>query len=131
MPRFIMFVRSAPREGHEAEFEAWYEKQHVPDLMRIPGFVSARRYAVVSEREEWTGSYLGVYEVETDSPEELEAEIGRRRGTTEMPMNREDVDPAQTIKIYARPVGATIVKQEGQVTPPASLAATDRDKDKP
>ena len=30
---------------HEAEFNAWYDAEHLPEIVALPGFLSARRYA--------------------------------------------------------------------------------------
>ena len=30
---------------HEAEFNAWYDSEHLPEIVALPGFLSARRYA--------------------------------------------------------------------------------------
>lgn len=50
----------------DAEFNSWYDTEHVPERLAIPGFVSARRYRAV------TGSprYLALYELE--SPDVVE-----------------------------------------------------------
>jgi hypothetical protein len=31
-------------EADNAEFNAWYEEEHVPERLRVPGFLNARRY---------------------------------------------------------------------------------------
>ncbi len=53
----------------EGEFHAWYSTEHIPERLRIPGFVSARRYAALEGSPRW----LAVYELTSlavlDSPE--------------------------------------------------------------
>ncbi|MGH9527955.1 MAG: DUF4286 family protein, partial [Terriglobales bacterium] len=46
--------------GHEAEFTRWYEEEHIPRLLKVPGFLSAGRYAALKGGPE----YLAVYELE-------------------------------------------------------------------
>jgi hypothetical protein len=47
--------------GFDAELDAWYQQQHLPERLAVPGFRSGRRYR-------GTGSgpgYLALYETET------------------------------------------------------------------
>ena len=50
----------------EAEFNKWYNEQHLPERMEIPGYVSARRFKL----EEGDGAlqYLCIWELEDGSP---------------------------------------------------------------
>ena len=50
----------------EAEFNKWYNDQHLPERMEIPGYVSARRFKL----EEGNGAltYLCIWELEDGSP---------------------------------------------------------------
>jgi hypothetical protein len=41
----------------EAEFHAWYNLEHIPERLRIPGFVSGNRYAAVEGRPRWLAAY--------------------------------------------------------------------------
>jgi hypothetical protein len=54
--------------GRDEEFNRWYEERHLDDVLRIPGFVAARRYRAAEAQ--LTGKpahgYLTVYEIETD-----------------------------------------------------------------
>lgn len=38
-----MMMTDVPDE-HEGAFNDWYNKVHIPELLRIPGFVSAERF---------------------------------------------------------------------------------------
>lgn len=40
----VLVFWNAVAPGHEAEFTAWYQRQHVPERLAVPGFVDARRY---------------------------------------------------------------------------------------
>jgi len=42
--RGVMAVWNDLESGHEAEFDAWYQRQHIPERLRQPGFREARRY---------------------------------------------------------------------------------------
>ena len=42
--RGVMAVWHDLEPGHERAFEAWYQRQHVPERLQVPGFIEARRY---------------------------------------------------------------------------------------
>lgn len=44
MSKSMLLVLTNPVPGKEAEFEAWYEQQHVPEVLDIPGYVAASRW---------------------------------------------------------------------------------------
>src|ERR1700675_3253474 len=46
---------------HDEEFNAWYETEHLPDLLRLPGFLDAARYVAVKGGPK----YLAAYELES------------------------------------------------------------------
>jgi hypothetical protein len=45
---------------HEAEFNRWYDEEHIERLLRVPGFLSASRYVAVKGGPK----YLAMYELE-------------------------------------------------------------------
>ena len=53
---------------HEAEFNRWYDREHIEERVAIDGFVEARRYVAVEAKPK----YLSLYSTETfevlDSP---------------------------------------------------------------
>jgi hypothetical protein len=71
--KFVQVVFSNPVAGREDEFNEWYDNVHIPDLLTVPGMLSATRYAlheaeiyhveggVVPEHK-----YMCVYEMEGD-----------------------------------------------------------------
>ena len=65
----------------DEEFGEWYDA-HLPEILSIPGFVSAQRYRlepVVSDATEPVSyRYLALYEVDAD-PETLLAEMAKLR----------------------------------------------------
>ena len=62
----ILLVMMDVEEGHEAEFDRWYNEEHLPERMEIPGYVSARRFKL----EEGSGvlKFLCIWEMEDASP---------------------------------------------------------------
>jgi hypothetical protein len=57
---------------HESELNAWYDSEHVPQLLRVPGVSSARRYSVADAPLK----YLAWYDTE-DATVESGAEFQR------------------------------------------------------
>jgi hypothetical protein len=55
-------------EAHEADFNRWYDREHLEERVAIEGFIEARRYAAI----EASPKYLSLYSTETfevlDSP---------------------------------------------------------------
>ena len=56
----LLMVWSDIDPEFEAEFNSWYDKQHVPRLLEVPGFLSAGRYTAVKGAPK----YLALYELE-------------------------------------------------------------------
>jgi hypothetical protein len=75
--------------GREQEFNDWYDRRHVPDVLAIPGFVAARRYEKVGPivRAEHAYRYLATYEVVTDDPDGALRELLARVGSARMPIS--------------------------------------------
>jgi hypothetical protein len=77
---YTMFVSTSPAPGMDREYNRWYDEQHVPDVLRIPGYQSARRYALV--RVETPGvsmtPYLVLFTLQTYDLEATVAELKRR-----------------------------------------------------
>jgi hypothetical protein len=59
----VLRVRFGDPE-REAEWNAWYDDDHVPAMLGVPGFVSCRRYKDLGH----DGEYLTVYEIEGVDP---------------------------------------------------------------
>jgi len=55
----LLLVGIAPPPGHEEEFDAWYNTEHIPALAAVPGVLRARRFAPV----DGSTRYLAVYEL--------------------------------------------------------------------
>ena len=67
----ILVVMMEVDEGHEDEFNRWYNDEHLPERLEIPGYVSARRFKL--QEGEGVLQYLCIWELEDPSP--LESEL--------------------------------------------------------
>jgi hypothetical protein len=91
--RVIQVVFSNPVPGREDQFNEWYDNVHIPELLAVPGMVSATRYAlheaaiyhvkggVVPEHK-----YMCVYELEGDV-DEIMGKIRQRVASGELHMS--------------------------------------------
>jgi len=65
--RGLLLTMTEPPAAMDEEFNAWYDSEHIPERLSIPGFRSARRWRADTAPGE--GKYLATYEL--DSPEVL------------------------------------------------------------
>lgn len=62
----ILVVMMEVDPAHEAEFNRWYDDEHLPERLEIPGYISARRFKL--EEGEGVLKYLCIWELEDGSP---------------------------------------------------------------
>jgi hypothetical protein len=55
----VLFSEMTPDPSWEPDFNDWYDREHIPLRMAVPGFRSAQRYRVAGEPH-----YLAVYEID-------------------------------------------------------------------
>jgi len=67
--RGLLLTMTEPPGAMEEEFNAWYDTEHLPERLAIPGFRSARRWVAACAPGE--GKYLATYEL--DSPGVLQS----------------------------------------------------------
>jgi hypothetical protein len=85
--RYLAVALTNPVEGKEREFNEWYDNQHVPDMLALPGCVSAHRYKLADVQRAGRPQpfkYLALYEIETDDLAAVTAEAAARSGTPAM-----------------------------------------------
>ncbi|AQH01436.1 hypothetical protein A9R05_21650 [Burkholderia sp. KK1] len=63
IPQGMLFVASDINAVDEADFNAWYDREHIEERVRMPGVISAARYRAVSGNPK----YLGLYWAESIS----------------------------------------------------------------
>ena len=61
--RGLLLTLTEPPPHMEDEFNAWYDTEHLPERLSIPGFRSARRW--VADCKPGEGKYLATYELES------------------------------------------------------------------
>lgn len=92
MKRGLLLTLTEPPAGMEEEFNAWYDSEHIPERLAIPGFRSARRW--VHEK-----TYLATYEL--DSPGVLSSSPYLARYENQSPWSRRCLGKCVTFKRWA------------------------------
>ena len=59
----LLLTITEPPPAQEAEFNAWYDSEHIAERLSISGFLSARRW--VADVKPGEGKYLAAYELVT------------------------------------------------------------------
>lgn len=84
----ILIALTNPIEGEDDAFNAWYDTQHVPEVLEVPGVVAAQRYDLaelpVPEDPDLpvqlpppAHRYMVIYELDSD-PEAVLSEFVKR-----------------------------------------------------
>jgi hypothetical protein len=79
----ILAVWNDCRAGAEAEYEAWYQGEHLRERVAVPGFMYARRFVTIGDS---SPRYFTYYETET--PDVLRSPAYLERGANPTPMTR-------------------------------------------
>ena len=67
MRQGLLLVMTDINAANEADFNRWYEEEHLDERMRIAGFINARRFTAL----EGGPKYLALYDLE--SPDVLQS----------------------------------------------------------
>ena len=69
--RPLSIVAAGVDPGHEKEWDHWYTESHVPNLLKIPGYVMAGRFRMLDhpalDRFNSGPKYLAIYECENEA----------------------------------------------------------------
>ncbi len=90
MEKRMLLVFTNAVEGREEEFNDWYDNTHLPDVLKIPGIVSAIRFKLgdVQRMEPpFRYQYCAISEIDTDDVASIVAELKKRPGTEIMKMS--------------------------------------------
>jgi len=111
MTKHVLIALTNPVEGREQEFNEWYDNQHVPDFLALPGCVSAQRFKLsdVQLPRPCPYRYLAVYEFEADAIATAVATAVERVGTPAMP--RSDAASREMLTPIFEPLGPKIERK--------------------
>ena len=76
----ILLVMSDATPGDDDAYNAWYDDVHLADVLNVPGFVAARRFAAVPSvhGELPAARYLAIYEIDADDLDAVQRAPERR-----------------------------------------------------
>jgi hypothetical protein len=98
MARHKLFVLSNPSPGGEAAYNAWYNDEHLPEIVTLPGFGAARRMKLVvnglGPAAGFQHNYLAIYDIET---EDVQAAVAALLESAERMFIAESLDMASVV----------------------------------
>jgi hypothetical protein len=80
----FLLVLMQPPEAIEEEFNAWYDTEHVPERLSVPGILTAIRFSSLTAA---TPKYLAMYDLESEAVLESDA-YKRVAGANSSPWTR-------------------------------------------
>jgi hypothetical protein len=102
--QFIVISRAKP--GTELAFDEWYDSEHLPDIVAVPGVMKATRYRVVSQEptafDSPTWYSVAIYELDAENPRDVLAEINARAQRGEMLIS-DAIDAEVLLQLMAEP----------------------------
>lgn len=87
MKECVLVVQTNPVAGREDEYNDWYTNRHLADVLKVPGFKSARRFKLAQDDPGAKWKYLAIYEFETNDPVQALADLNSFAGTPEMALS--------------------------------------------
>lgn len=112
---YVVLTKAAP--GKEDEFHDWYDEQHLPDCVRVPGVKSARRYRLArafgpgATPCELIYNSLTMYELDVDDPDAVAREMSARAGTDSMLLT-DALDREHSLMMIGAPAGVCVSAQD-------------------
>jgi hypothetical protein len=92
MKRGLLLTLTEPPPAMDEEFNAWYDDEHLPERLAIPGFRSARRWVC-------GGAYLATYELDSLGVLQSPGYLARYQNQT--PWSRRCLEKCVTFKRWA------------------------------
>lgn len=96
--QFMALATAMP--GRLDELKTWYDTQHLPDCLKLDGFISAQRFDVVGKplgMEAPDFEVLAIYELETDDVEACLGQIPKVARTPAMPFT-DSIDLSKSVR---------------------------------
>jgi hypothetical protein len=115
MAKYTFVVMTNPTAGKEDEFNEWYNTHHIPDVLNVPGFISAQRFCVAEAQMGGEKSraykYLALYEIETDDVAGVLKELRARAGTPEI-VPSDAIDMKNVASFVFTPVAEKVMAKD-------------------
>src|SRR5262245_16290102 len=113
MQTFKWIALSTPVPGRELELEEWYDNRHIPDCLKLDGFVAAQRFRIDEQPKgidvpAW--KVMVVYDIETHDIETTLAQIPKVVRTPAMPIT-DAVDMSTALRVLGSTASPRFEKQ--------------------
>ncbi|MCZ4314368.1 hypothetical protein O4H66_13230 [Comamonadaceae bacterium G21597-S1] len=119
MKKYLTIAMTNAAEGREADYNDWYENQHVFDVLAIPGVKSAQRFRMSDQSRQQLGyRYMALYEIETADITDIHKAIAQRAGTAAMP--RSDAVGTDRMFLDYEVISPRITAEEAEAKRPKS-----------
>lgn len=112
MKNYRMIALSTPFPGRELELEQWYDAQHIPDSLKLTGFVAAQRFRIDEQPrgiEVPAWKVMVIYDIESDDIEATLGQIPQVVRTPAMPIT-DALDMSTALRIVAQEVAPRVLK---------------------
>ena len=96
MAKGILLVETRPASPDQvAEYHQWYNETHIVELLRVEGFVSARRLEALDD----DGTFIAIYEIEADDLETAKANLQKDSSDRSDPVGV-SLDPPPIVRYF-------------------------------
>jgi hypothetical protein len=117
MKAYRLVALSVPYPGREKELEHWYDQQHIPDCLKLEGFMAAQRFRLddgpVGNPAVPKWRVMVVYDIESDNIAATMAQIQRVARTAAMPMT-DALDMSTALRLLATSASPRYTRTEEQ-----------------
>ncbi|WP_082010570.1 DUF4286 family protein [Novosphingobium malaysiense] len=101
MASFVMVVQSKARDGRDEEYNAWYDSEHLADVLALPGVKSGRRFDFERTMMGEPGlPYLAIFEIEAVDADTVITAMGQRSADGSMSTTDAVDGPASVLWFY-------------------------------
>jgi len=114
MAKYTFVVLTNPVAGKEDEYNRWYNENHIPDVLNVPGFVSGHRFCLADHQMGFGPAkhkYLALYEIETDDLAGTIKELRGRNGTADI-VPSDAIDTSDVGAFIFKPVAEKVMAKD-------------------
>jgi hypothetical protein len=115
MAKYTFIVLTNPVAGKEPEYNDWYNRHHIPDVLNVPGFVCAQRFRLAEAQFGGEVSnahkYLALYEIETEDLSGTLKELRARGGTAEI-VPSDAIDMKNVATFIFTPIAEKVIARD-------------------
>lgn len=111
MAKHVFVVMTNAEENLDDAFNAWYDEQHIPDVLRVPGIEAVQRFRLSQKQRldpPHPYKYLSLYEIESDDLDEVITPLKEWLGTDRMP--RSLAMKAERAAYFFEPIGERVLR---------------------